>query len=76
MSLSPRPERFTRIVAPGISFARRRVPATACADSIAGMMPSVRASSENASIASASVTGSYDARPVAARWACSGPTPG
>ena len=76
MSLSPRPERLTRIVAPGISFASRMVPAIACADSMAGMMPSVRASSANASIASASVTGSYVARPVAARCACSGPTPG
>ncbi|WP_210766841.1 hypothetical protein, partial [Cellulomonas citrea] len=31
-------------------------PARACADSIAGMMPSVRHSDENASIASSSVT--------------------
>ena len=45
----------------------RSAPATACADSIAGMMPSVRASSANASIASASVTGRYVARPVSAR---------
>jgi hypothetical protein len=40
------------------------------------MMPSVRDSSANASIAAASVTGWYVARPVSASHACSGPTPG
>src|SRR5690606_24039817 len=36
-SLSPRPERFTRIVASGpISCASMRAPASACADSMAG----------------------------------------
>ncbi len=48
----------------------------AWADSMAGMIPSVRLSRAIASIASASVTGMYDARPDAARWACCGPTPG
>ena len=51
-------------------------PYSACADSMAGMMPSVRLSSAIASIASASVTGVYDARPVAASSECCGPTPG
>ena len=63
-SLSPRPDRLTRISG-GCAVARGpaagdgsfRAPASACADSIAGTMPSVRASSRKASIASASVTG-------------------
>ena len=59
MSLSPRPDRFTSKVASGpSSCATLTAPAKACALSIAGMMPSVRHSSANASIASASVTGS------------------
>ena len=45
----------------------RSAPASACADSIAGMMPSVRQSSANASIASASVTARYSARPMSCR---------
>ena len=45
----------------------RSAPAIAWADSMAGMIPSVRLSRAIASIASASVTGRYDARPVAAR---------
>ena len=57
-------------------FATSSAPAMACADSIAGMMPSVRLSRAMASIASASVTGVYDARPVAASHECCGPTPG
>ena len=64
------------MVWPGRSVASLIVPATACADSMAGMIPSVRASSAIASIASVSVTARYVARPVSARWACSGPTPG
>jgi hypothetical protein len=54
----------------------RAAPARACALSIAGMIPSVRQSSWKAAIASASVTGSYLARPVSCSQACSGPTPG
>ena len=50
--------------------------AIAWADSRAGMMPSVRASSWKASITSASVTFGYSARPIDARYECSGPTPG
>src|SRR6266540_2278485 len=57
MSLSPRPDRLTTIVASGPSSrATRSAPERAWALSIAGMMPSVRHSRENASIASASVT--------------------
>ena len=51
----------------GASLASVSAPATACADSIAGMIPSVRDKSASASIASASVTGRYSARPVSAR---------
>ena len=40
------------------------IQASACAGSSAGMMPSVRASSWNASITSASVTAWYSARPI------------
>ena len=40
------------------------------------MMPSLRDSNAKAASTSPSVTLSYRARPVAARWACSGPTPG
>ena len=58
-SLSPRPESVTRTVEP---LGRADVPAAritqarACADSIAGRMPSVRASRTAAAIASASAT--------------------
>src|SRR5690606_6199362 len=76
-SLSPRPERLTKIVASGpSSSASMTAPASAWADSMAGMMPSVLQSRSNAAIAWASVAGRYSARPVSARWACSGPTPG
>src|SRR6202034_4601326 len=76
-SLSPRPDRFTTMIAPlPISTPSLSAPATACADSIAGMMPSVRHSRRNASIASVSVIGRYSARPLSRSHACSGPTPG
>ena len=62
MSLSPRPLRLISMIASGLLGASRlatsSAPATAWADSIAGMMPSVRLSSARASMASASVTGS------------------
>src|SRR4051794_26849593 len=67
MSLSPRPDRLTRIVEPGCSSASWSAPAIACADSIAGMIPSVLDSSANASIACWSVIGRYVARPDSAR---------
>ena len=51
-------------------------PANACADSIAGRIPSSRISRRKAYMASSSVIGRYSARPVEASQACSGPTPG
>src|SRR5579859_819688 len=76
MSLSPRPDRFTRINPSGpSSVPTSRAPASAWALSIAGMMPSDDASSPKARIAAASVTGRYSPRPVSWRYACSGPTP-
>ncbi len=68
---------FTRMIEPGPSSGPSfSAPATAWADSIAGMMPSVRLSSDSASIASVSVIGLYCARPMSFSNACSGPTPG
>src|SRR4029434_11254201 len=63
MSLSPRPERLTRRIASfGIDGAICLACATACAESSAGMMPSLRHSSWNAASASSSVTATYSAR--------------
>src|SRR6185312_12187519 len=77
MSLSPRPERLTsRIASFFIAGAILIACATACADSSAGMMPSVRHSSWNAASASSSVTATYSARLLSLSHACSGPTPG
>src|SRR5690606_11089267 len=77
MSLSPRPDRFTRIMPSSpSSLPSLMAPASACADSIAGMMPSVRDTSWNACIASSSVTAVYSALPVSFSHECSGPTPG
>jgi hypothetical protein len=53
-----------------------RALASAWALSIAGMMPSVDASSRNACIAASSVTGRYSPRPMSCKYACSGPMPG
>ena len=64
-SLSPRPERPTSHTSPGLAL--RTASASAWADSSAGMMPSRSHSRWNASSASASVTGSYAARPVSFR---------
>ena len=50
--------------------------ATAWADSMAGMIPSVRLKYSKAPTASSSVTGTYSARPVSWSMACSGPMPG
>src|SRR6185312_2377103 len=71
-SLSPRPERPTRITSASSSSAR----ASACAGSSAGMIPSRSARRWNAASASSSVAGRYSARPESLRNACSGPTPG
>src|SRR5207344_2162379 len=77
MSLSPRPERLTsRMASFGIFGAIFIACATACADSSAGMMPSLRHSSWNAARASSSVTATYSARLLSFSHACSGPTPG
>src|SRR5690606_24360312 len=76
-SLSPRPDRLTTMRPSGPSSRpRRSAPARAWEDSTAGMMPSVFDSSWKASIASASVTARYSARPMSLRYECSGPTPG
>ena len=80
-SLSPRPERQTRIRAglPFASASRRAIApiaANACAVSSATTMPSERATSRAASSASVSVAETYVARPVSRSLACSGPTPG
>src|SRR4029079_12872248 len=65
MSLSPRPERLTsRMALLGIVGAIFIACATACADSSAGMMPSVRHSVWKAASASSSVTDTYCARPL------------
>jgi len=77
MSLSPRPERFTRTISDGrIVFARRNANATAWDDSSAGWIPSYPESREKPESACASVTETYSALPVSFSQACSGPTPG
>src|SRR5579884_3579438 len=77
MSLSPRPEMLTTTTSFFfIRGARLMHSATACADSSAGMIPSMRASKRQASSASSSDADTYSARPVSRSQACSGPTPG
>src|SRR6185312_2779645 len=77
ISLSPRPERLTRRMRSGGSVGASFVAyASACADSSAGMMPSMRQHAWNAASASSSVIDTYSARPVSLSHACSGPTPG
>src|SRR6266853_3224068 len=74
MSLSPRPETLTITTSDFFILGARLIhSATACADSSAGIMPSVRASITVASSASASDAGTYSARPVSLSMACSGP---
>jgi hypothetical protein len=75
-SLSPRPDRFISTVWPCMFGASRLIHATAWAHSSAGMIPSVRDRSWNPAITSSSVTDGYSARPIEARYECSGPTPG
>src|SRR5690242_1039449 len=77
MSLSPRPERLTSRIASRASVGASLVAyASACADSSAGMMPSMRQQSWNAASGSSSVIDTYSARPLSLSHACSGPTPG
>src|SRR5438093_1618103 len=76
MSLSSRPERLTRRIASCfIDGAIFIVCAIVCADSSAGMMPSLRQSSWNAASASSSVTATYSARLLSLSQTCSEPTP-
>src|SRR5579871_3767676 len=76
-SLSPRPEMFTIMTSLCFIFGARLITsATACADSSAGMIPSVRASRVVASSVSASVAATYSARLVSCSHACSGPIEG
>ena len=64
MSLSPRPEIFTTTISDFFIFGARLITsATACADSSAGIIPSVRASVVQAARAPASDAGTYSARP-------------
>src|SRR5579864_4125554 len=77
MSLSPRPETLTIITSDFFIFgARFTHSAMAWADSIAGMIPSVRDSIRQASNASWSEAATYSARPLSASAACSGPMDG
>src|SRR5882724_2694104 len=77
ISLSPRPEIFTMTISDFFIFGARLMhSATACADSSAGMIPSVRASRVHASSASASEAATYSARFESASAACSGPIEG
>ena len=76
MSLSPRPLKQTKIDPLCIVRAHLIAYAKACADSIAGMIPSNLESKKKASAASSSVTDSYFTLPISCRKACSGPTPG
>src|SRR5580700_3526774 len=76
-SLSPRPEIFTMTISDFfIRGARFTTSATACADSSAGIMPSVRASNVQAARVSESEAATYSARPESFSSACSGPMEG
>src|SRR6266478_3456454 len=76
-SLSPRPETFTIRISDFFIFGARLIAsATACADSSAGIMPSVRASTVVAFNASTSDAGIYWTRPESLSIACSGPIEG
>src|SRR6185437_8008455 len=77
ISLSPRPETFTITISDFFILGARLIhSATACDDSSAGIMPSVRARRVQASSASSSEAATYSARPESARAACSGPIEG
>ncbi len=76
-SLSPRPESVaTMILSLGMLGAAFITYASACDDSIAGMIPSVRERYSKACTASSSVTAMYFALPMSESHACSGPIPG
>src|SRR6266545_7931443 len=77
MSLSPRPHMFITIRwSFGFFGASSATLASACAGSSAGMIPSSRESSWNASTASLSVADRKVTRPTSCSQACSGPMPG
>src|SRR4051812_9409910 len=77
ISLSPRPDTFTMTMSDFLIFGARLIASTtACADSSAGMMPSVRASRVQAASASSSEAETYSARPKSFNHACSGPMEG
>src|SRR5215472_14962140 len=77
ISLSPRPETLTTIICDFfIRGAALIDSASACADSRAGMIPSVSASRRHALSASVSEADTYSARPVSFNQACSGPMDG
>eukprot|EP00959_Pyramimonas_sp_CCMP1952_P241494 5047253-Pyramimonas_sp.AAC.2 len=76
-SLSPRPLKLRTTFCPGGNVGTNVfMNASAWEVSSAGMMPSFCEVYENASIASASVTEKYSARPMSRRKECSGPMPG
>ena len=77
MSLSPLPESVITIDSVFFIFFEILIAcAIACADSNAGIIPSVFVSIKKASITSSSVTALYSTRFSSLRYACSGPTPG
>ena len=77
ISLSPLPESVTTIDSVLFIFFEIFIAcAIACADSNAGIIPSVRVKIKNASITSSSVTALYSTLFSSFRYACSGPTPG
>jgi len=77
MSLSPLPDRFKITIASRDIFGARAInSASACADSRAGIMPSMRASVRAAATAASSVAAVYSARCLSASHACSGQSPG
>ena len=77
MSLSPRPDSVTTTDLDFfIFFATFIAYAIACADSSAGMIPSVLVRTKNAFITSSSVIALYFTRFLSLRNECSGPTPG
>ena len=76
MSLSPRPDMLITIAWSGrIRGASLKAWTKACADSMAGMMPSVRMARPSASITSRSVADAKRTRPRSPRSARMGETP-
>jgi len=77
MSLSPRPDNVTTIESDfDLVLAILIACETACADSSAGIIPSVFVSVKNALITSRSVALLFYSLPASIKNACSGPTPG